>query len=79
MPSSYLNKEQEADTLEIYAVDKVTGVKATLYYTVFAEHGVMTRSVKIENQSEYPVKLERAFSLCVDLPSMDYDLITLYG
>jgi len=79
MPSSYLNKEQEADTLEIYAADHVTGVKATLYYTVFAEQGVMTRRVKIENQSEHPVKLERAFSLCVDLPSMEYDLITLYG
>ena len=79
MPSSYLNEKSEADTLEIYMEDKVTGVKATLYYTVFANEGVMTRRVKIQNCSKHPIKLERALSLCVDLPDMEYDLITLYG
>ena len=79
MPSTYVNDESEADTLEIYGEDKVTGVQVTLYYTVFANEGVMTRRVRVLNASENPVKLERAFSLCVDLPDMDYDMITLYG
>lgn len=79
MPSTYLNEENEADTLEIYAEDKVTGIKVTLYYTVFANQGVMTRRVKVHNSSDKPVKLERALSMCIDLPDMDYDLITLYG
>ena len=79
MPSTYVDEDGEAETLEIYTEDKVTGVKATLYYTVFAEKGVMTRRVRVHNTSEHPVKLERALSLCVDFPDMDYDLITLYG
>ena len=78
-PTSYLNDKSEADTLEIYAEDKVTGVIVTLYYTVFADQGVITRRAKIHNSSENPVKLERALSLCIDLPDMDYELITLYG
>lgn len=79
MPSTYVNEESEADTLEIYALDEVTGVKAILYYTVFEKSGVMTRRVRVENTSDQECEIERAFSLCMDLPDMDYDLITLYG
>ena len=78
-PSSYVNSDDEADTLELYAEDKVTGVKVTLYYTVFKYEGVMTPRVRIENGGEGECELERAFSLCVDLPTMNYDLISLYG
>ena len=78
-PSTYLNEEKEADTLEIYAEDKVTGVRVTLYYTVFANCGVMTRRVRVENTSSAVCEVERAFSLCVDLPSMEYDMISLFG
>ena len=79
LPATYANDPEEAQTLEIDMLDPVTGVKAILYYTVFAEAGVMTRRVRVSNTSEAAVRLERAMSLCVDLPSMDYDLITLYG
>lgn len=78
MPSSYAG-ENEAETLEIYALDAVTGVRITLFYTVFASHGVMTRRVRVENTADRPCEIERALSLCVDLPSMEYDLITLHG
>lgn len=77
-PSSYA-AENEADTLEIDALDAVTGVKVTLYYTVFSGIGVMTRRVRVENTAAAPCEIERVFSLCVDLPGMDYDLITLHG
>lgn len=79
MPSTYANTQDEAQTLEIDALDVVTGVKVTLYYTVFADLGVMTRRVRVTNTSEAALRVERVFSLCVDLPTMDYDLITLYG
>ena len=79
MPSTYESEPGDAETLEIRAVDKVTGVRVTLYYTVFAAMGVMTRRVRVENTSDRPCVVERALSLCVDLPSMEYDLITLPG
>ncbi|MBQ7839348.1 MAG: alpha-galactosidase [Lachnospiraceae bacterium] len=78
-PSTYVNHESEADTLEIYAEDAVTKVRVTLYYTVFSDCGVMTRRVRVENTSSYSCEIERVFSMCVDLPGMDYDLISLYG
>lgn len=78
-PSSYTNTASEADTLEIYAKDAVTGVYVTLYYTVFSDIGVMTRRVRVENHSDHACEIERVFSLCVDLPTMDYDMISLYG
>ena len=78
-PSTYANSEDEAETLELYAEDAVTGLKITLYYTVFENYGVMTRRVRAENNGDGILELERIFSLCLNLPSMDYDLITLYG
>lgn len=79
MPSAYANAHGEAETLEIDCVDPVTGVQVTLIYTVFPDAGIMTRRVRITNPSAHSCRLERALSLCVDLPSMDFDLITLYG
>lgn len=78
-PSTYANNENEATTLELYAFDSVTGLKITLYYTVFEYYGVMTRRVRAENTGGGTLEIERIFSLCLNLPSMDYDLITLYG
>ena len=79
LPATYVNDEREADTLEIDMVDPTTGIVVTLYYSVFHAQGVMTRWTKIHNPTQKSCRLERALSLCVDLPSMNYDLITLYG
>ena len=79
LPATYVNEDSEADTLEIDMEDSTTGIVATLCYSVFADMGVMTRYVRIANHGQAPCRLERAMSLCVDLPSMNYDLITLYG
>ena len=79
LPAVYLNSESEADTLEIDMADKVTGMRVTLIYTAFNSLNVIIRSARIENASQRPADIDRAMSMCVDLPSMDYDLITLYG
>ena len=79
LPSLYVDEEGEAQTLEILTEDKVTGVKATLIYTVFEKKGAITRSVKIENPSDKPFYIDTIHSLCVDLPGYDYDMLGLYG
>ncbi len=79
LPYVYANNDDEADTLDIYAEDKVTGAKVTLRYSVFEKAGAMTRSVIIENGSDKGIDIKRVFSLSLDLPSMDYDMITFYG
>ena len=79
LPSVYINNDDEADTLEILTEDKVTGAVVTLIYTVFNDMDVITKSVKVENSGENAIDIERIFSTCLDLPTMDFDLITLYG
>ncbi len=79
LPHVYVNNEDEADTLEILTQDKVTGAVVTLYYTAFNELDVITRSVNVKNGSDTAFDIERVFSMCLDLPSMNYDLVTLYG
>ena len=79
LPAVYLNSESEADTLEIDMADKVTGMRVTLIYTAFNSLDVIIRSARIENASNRSADIDRAMSICVDLPGMDYDLITLYG
>ena len=78
LPATYDDGSQ-AETLEVETVDAVTGVKAYLLYTVFEDYGVMTRSVRIENGGSAPVILERAYSACLDLPTMDRDMVHVYG
>ncbi len=79
LPASYVDEQEDADTLEIHALDAATGVRVTLFYSVFTALGVMTRWVRVANDSAQDCSLERVMSLCLDLPSMDYDMITLYG
>ena len=79
LPATYVNDDSEADSLEIHMEDAATGVLVTLHYSVFHNLGVMTRNVTVTNHGANPCRLERAMSLCMDLPSMNYDLITLYG
>ena len=79
LPSLYVNEDGEAQTLEIFTEDKVTGVKATLIYTVFEKKGAITRSVKVENPTDKPFYIDTIHSLCVDFPGYDYDMLGLYG
>lgn len=79
LPSVYVNNDDEADTLEIVTEDKVTGAVVTLIYTAFNNIDAITKSVRVENAGENALDIERIFSTCLDLPSMDFDLITLYG
>ncbi len=78
LPATFA-QEGQAQTLEVEAVDAVTGVKATLLYTVFEDYPVITRSVRLENGGKTPVVLERAYSSCVELPTMDLDMVHLWG
>lgn len=79
MPALWVKDDSEATTLEILMSDDYTGIKAVLIYTVFENYSAMTRSVKIINESDKAVEIERLFSCCVDFQCCDYDMITLYG
>ena len=79
LPATYCNDDSEAQTLELITIDKFTGAKVTLYYTVFANYSVVTESVKVENTGKETFEIEKVASCCVNFPSMDYNMINLSG
>ena len=69
----------DSETLEVTTRDAATGAVVKLYYTVYQDMPVMTRSVVVENDSDAAMDLERVYSACLELPTYDYDMVHLYG
>lgn len=78
MPGVY-DMGGEAETLKVRLQDKVSRVTVVLYYTVFEEKDVITRSVKVINGGEARVILEKMLSVCLDLPIGDWEMLHFYG
>ncbi|MGN0777032.1 MAG: alpha-galactosidase [Candidatus Ventricola sp.] len=78
LPSSYVEADAEAQTLEIDLKDALTGVFVTLSYTVFAAYDVLARSMLVRNDGEQPFELTGAQS-AMRLPADRYELIHLKG
>lgn len=79
LPATYVEQEEEADTLTVYLKDAVTDICAKLLYTIYGKGGILTRSVCYENEGSRPVHLTRAMSLSLDLPDCDYEWLQLSG
>ena len=71
--------EGECETLEIICEDKVTKSELCLYYTVFYETDVISRYFTLTNNGNNDLKILKAMSISLDLPSGEYDLIYLRG
>ena len=79
LPATYARSSDDAITLVLKLADTVTGVAARLFYTLFRDGGILTRSVRLSNEGKETVFLDRALSLCLDLPDADYDWIQFSG
>ena len=79
LPATYVEDENEAMTLELTLVDSLKSVKIILSYSVFEEFNAITRSVKIINESDEDVNINRILSANVDFRDSDYELIQLSG
>ena len=79
LPATYTEQDDEADTLTVTLEDPLAGVTVTLFYTVFAQLPAIARHAEIACTGENPVSLDRAMSLCLDLPDSDYEMVELTG
>ena len=75
----YAEADENTQTLELTLSDSVSGCELKLYYTVFEKEDVISRCVRVDNNSDFDVTVEKIMSLMLDLPSCDYDMISLYG
>ncbi len=65
------------ETLEILLTDEVQRIKVALYYSPL-QRGIL-RSAVFFNEGDKSVRLLKFASLCLDLPSDDYEVIDLDG
>lgn len=79
LPSSYVEHENEADTLEIDLKDELSGLVVTLVYTAWADRDVFSRSVRLHNGGPSALDITSCASASVDFADSAFDLITLPG
>lgn len=83
MPATFEGKGK-AETLEITLSDDVLGIKALLSYSVFDDSDAILKSVKLVNDSDSTVIIEKLLSSCLDLDKGVWgeqtpDAVTLSG
>ncbi len=78
MPSLYKG-EAKADTLEVVLYDDVIDFEVRLFYTVFDEYNVIARHAVLTNKADEEVELSSAYSLNLDLPQGDYEMVHFAG
>ena len=76
LPATY---GEDCETLEITLTDDFSGITAVLYYTVFPEKDVLTRSVRIENRGNAACNLEKVAAFCLDMLQDGFEVIHLHG
>lgn len=78
LPAVYDNGG-EAETLIVTLRDEVTGLMLRLYYGVFEKQDVITRYTEVINGGNEPIRLEKAASVCLDMPLGNWDLLHFHG
>ncbi len=78
LPAVYSNGD-EAETLELYLKDSVSGISVTLKYGVIPKYDIITRSAVISNHGKDTVRLLSALSMCLDIPYGEWDWIHFAG
>jgi alpha-galactosidase len=79
LPSTYIENDNEAETLEITMRDSLSGLKVILSYTVYETFNVITRSARLVNEGTESLKVLAAHSLSVDFRDADFDFLHLHG
>ena len=79
LPATYTEKDEEAKTLILKLKDSVTDIHLELFYTIFAQGGIIARSARFENHGSESVHLTTAMSLCMDLPDSRYEWMQFSG
>lgn len=79
LPAMYVEAEDEATSLEITLHENITNTDLILYYTIYETYPVICRHVKWIQKGNAAIRLQRALSICLDLPDSAYDMLELTG
>jgi alpha-galactosidase len=79
LPSTYVQDYDEAETLEVLLADTPAGLEIRLFFTIYADRPVVTRSARFRNTGSEPLQIECAMSAVLDLPDSDWEMVHLSG
>lgn len=79
LPSTYVDDDGEAETVEVVLVDGNSNLQVRLLTTIYADRPVIARSMRVTNDGAGDVKLTTAMSMTLDLPDRDWNLLQLTG
>ena len=79
MPSTYVESDEEATTLEITLKDALIQTELVLTYTIYEERPVITRHATFKHLGKEEVTLTNAMSMAVDFPDYNYEMVELTG
>ena len=78
LPSAH-DEDGEAETLTVTLEDPVAGLRLELLYGVFERQDILTRAARLTNIGEKDVILDKAASVCLDIPFGEWDLLHFHG
>lgn len=79
LPATYVESDDEAETLEITLKDSLIGLDVILSYTAYKNYDVITRNVRFVNSGNANLKLLSALSMSIDFNNSNYDFMHLHG
>ena len=79
LPATYVENDDEAQTLLVTLYDQLIDLKVVLSYTIFENYAAITRNAYIENCGHENMVLNQAMSMSIDLADKDYEMIELTG
>lgn len=78
LPAVYADVS-ESETLEIVLKDKYSDIEVTLRYGVISKLDIITRCASVANNTNEPVILTKAASLCLDIPHGEWEWVHFHG
>ncbi len=75
----YSRADENTQTLVLHLLDEEKRVAADIYYVVFPNEDVIARRVEIINLGKAPLRILKAYSLQVEFPRSDFDMIETGG
>ena len=78
LPAAH-DEDSEAETLVMELEDPVIGLRLELLYGVFERQDMLTRAARLTNTGSGEIVLDKAASICLDIPFGRWDLLHFHG
>lgn len=79
LPSTYMENENEGQTLKVTIADTLSGLEVDLFYTVYDGLDVICRHSVVCNTSKDTFELRNVASMSIDYHDYDYKYMHLHG